>query len=132
MACTDPKCRGIMTHDDTDGGMQKVCRFGHGCRDKEKGRKDWHPRRPKGETNTTSAGPERERRRKRRESSGKDRFGEGEDGILEGEEGVSADSGGLEGKQRTGKVAAEVRGDVEEAADAQYVPKGWTRLSGWQ
>ena len=37
VACNDPKCRGIMTHKDKDGGMQKVCRFGHGCRDKEKG-----------------------------------------------------------------------------------------------
>ena len=55
MACNDPKCRGIMTHKDKDGGMQKVCRFGHGCRDKEKGCKDWHPRWPKGETNTTNA-----------------------------------------------------------------------------
>ena len=54
VACNDPKCRGIMTHKDKDGGMQKVCRFGHGCRDKEKGCKDWHPRWQKGETNSTS------------------------------------------------------------------------------
>ena len=44
MACNDPKCRGIMTYKDKGGGMQKVCRFGHGCRDKERGCKHWHPR----------------------------------------------------------------------------------------
>lgn len=32
--CNDPICRGIMTHKDRDGGMQKNCRFGYGCRDK--------------------------------------------------------------------------------------------------
>ena len=55
VACNDPKCRSIMTHKDKDGGMQKTRRFGHGCRDKGKGCKDWHPRWPKAyETNTTN------------------------------------------------------------------------------
>ena len=45
-----------MTHKDKDGGMQKVYRFGQGCRDKEKGCKHWHSRWPKAdETNTTSS-----------------------------------------------------------------------------
>ena len=55
VTCNDPRCRSIMTHKDKDGGMQKTCRFGHGCGDKESACKNWHPRWPRAdETNTTN------------------------------------------------------------------------------
>ena len=131
VACNDPKCRGIMTHKDKDGGMQKVCRFGHGCRDKEKGCKDWHPRWPKGETNSTSTpkgkggGKGGNRQVKTDLEKAKMAYSREKKVSVRTVEDSKVSS-------ELAKVAAEVRGDAEEATDAQYGPEGWTCLSGWQ
>ena len=130
MTCNDPKCSGIVTHKDRDGGMQKVCRFGDGCRDKEKGCKDWHPRWPKGETNATSTpkwkGGGKGGNRQVKTDLEKAKI------VYSREKKVSVRT--VEDSKVSSELAkwlAEVRGDTEKAVDAQYGPKGWTRLSGW-